>query len=47
MENIAIVALENEFVVNIMEPTLQPRSSVMISGSQQEYARLTSIEGSS
>ena len=39
VENIAIMSFENEFVIDIVEPTLQPRSSrFTISCRQQELA---------
>ncbi len=47
VENITIVSFENEFVIDMMEATLQPRSSVMISRLQHEDACPTSVEGSS
>jgi len=47
VENIAIMSFENDFVIDMMEATLQPRSSVMISRPQYEDACPTSVEGSS
>jgi hypothetical protein len=40
------MSFENEFIIDIMEPTLQARS-VTISRRKQEYAFPTSIEASS